>query len=273
MLAGAQHRHGAAQRRVRVLQLGGVVDGAAVLARVAVLVLGAAARAFALDEAVRAGTWTSPGRRTARSSSRRSARSCAAPGRSPWPAHGSPAESVELQLSNAMWKPSRYFARPAAISATKACGVLPCFSAAIMIGAPWASSAPTKCTVGAVHALEPHPDVRLDVLHHVPDVERRIGVGQGGGDEEFAGHGGSRSTPAARGARRAGVVTPAPGPAAGPGVRGAEPVDSKGAAPALGRGTGRMRATAFGGVRRRRGVGWPAPARQPHDVRLRTTSA
>jgi len=54
---------------------------------------------------------------------------------------------VELQLSNAMWKPSRYFARPAATSATKACGVLPCFSAAIMIGAPCASSAPTKCTV------------------------------------------------------------------------------------------------------------------------------
>ncbi len=40
----------------------------------------------------------------------------------------------------------------------------------------------------ALHALEAHPDVGLDVLHDVPDVERAIGVGQGGGDEEFAGH-------------------------------------------------------------------------------------
>ncbi len=36
--------------------------------------------------------------------------------------------------------------RPAAISATKTCGVLPAFSAAIMIGAPCASSAQTKFT-------------------------------------------------------------------------------------------------------------------------------
>ena len=34
----------------------------------------------------------------------------------------------------------------------------------------------------ALHSLEADPDVGLDVLHHVPDVEGRIGVGQGGGD-------------------------------------------------------------------------------------------
>src|SRR5438034_1066620 len=39
----------------------------------------------------------------------------------------------------------------------------------------------------ALHALEPHPDVGLDVLHHVADVERRVRVGQRGGDEEPAG--------------------------------------------------------------------------------------
>src|SRR5438046_3020047 len=38
-----------------------------------------------------------------------------------------------------------------------------------------------------LHALEPHPDVGLDVLHHVADVERRVRVGQRGGDEEPAG--------------------------------------------------------------------------------------
>ena len=39
-----------------------------------------------------------------------------------------------------------------------------------------------------LHALEAHPDIGLDVLHDVADVERAVGVGQGGGDEEFAGH-------------------------------------------------------------------------------------
>ena len=41
----------------------------------------------------------------------------------------------------------------------------------------------------ALQALEPHPGVGLDVLHDVADVERPVGVGQGGGDEELARHG------------------------------------------------------------------------------------
>src|SRR5713226_851091 len=40
----------------------------------------------------------------------------------------------------------------------------------------------------ALHALEAHPDVGLDVLHEVADVERAVRVGQGGGDEQPAGH-------------------------------------------------------------------------------------
>ena len=46
------------------------------------------------------------------------------------------------------------------------------------------------CVVGAdevhlvaLHPLEPNPDVGLDVLHDVADVERSVGVGQGSGDE------------------------------------------------------------------------------------------
>jgi hypothetical protein len=47
------------------------------------------------------------------------------------------------------------------------------------------------CIVGAdevhlvaLHALETHPDVGLDVFHDVADVEAiAVGVGQGGGDE------------------------------------------------------------------------------------------
>ena len=54
--------------------------------------------------------------------------------------------SVLYQWSWLMWKPSRYCLRPAAMSATNCCGVLPAFSAAIMMGAPCASSAPTKFT-------------------------------------------------------------------------------------------------------------------------------
>ena len=38
----------------------------------------------------------------------------------------------------------------------------------------------------ALHALEPHPDVGLDVFHDVADVEVAVGVRQGGGNEEFA---------------------------------------------------------------------------------------
>ena len=41
----------------------------------------------------------------------------------------------------------------------------------------------------SLHALESHPDVGLDVFHDVADVERPVGIGQGGGDEEpAAGH-------------------------------------------------------------------------------------
>ena len=53
MLSLFQHRCRAAQARVRVFQIGGRIHRAAVFAVVAVLVFGAALRAFAFDEAVR----------------------------------------------------------------------------------------------------------------------------------------------------------------------------------------------------------------------------
>jgi hypothetical protein len=61
-----------------------------------------------------------------------------------------------------------------------------------MIGVPWVSSAPTKWTTRvavALHSLEPDPDVGLDVLHHVANMESGVGVGQGSGDEQLASHG------------------------------------------------------------------------------------
>ena len=38
----------------------------------------------------------------------------------------------------------------------------------------------------AAQFLEAHPDVGLDVFHHVPQVDAAVGIGQGGGDEDFA---------------------------------------------------------------------------------------
>ena len=46
----------------------------------------------------------------------------------------------------------------------------------------------------ALHALEPHPDVGLDVFHDVADVEVAVGVGEGGRNEELARHGESTFT-------------------------------------------------------------------------------
>jgi hypothetical protein len=61
-----------------------------------------------------------------------------------------------------------------------------------MIGAPCASSAPDEMHLVALHALEAHPDVGLDVLHDVADVERAVRIGQARGDEELAGGHGER---------------------------------------------------------------------------------
>ena len=53
-----------------------------------------------------------------------------------------------------------------------------------------------RCAMGIVgtnemhlmagHALRTHPDIGLDVFHDVPDMERTIGIGQGGGDKQAA---------------------------------------------------------------------------------------
>ena len=93
-------------------------------------------------------------------------------------------ESVECQWSKLMWKPRRCFGRVAAMRATSCCGVIPSASALSMIAAP--------CVVGAdevhfvpLHPLEAHPDVGLDVLHDVADVERAVRVRQRRRDEQL----------------------------------------------------------------------------------------
>src|SRR5262245_31887271 len=45
------------------------------------------------------------------------------------------------------------------------------------------------CDGSPPHPLKPHPDVGLDVLEHVPEVDDSIGIGQRGRDEESPTHG------------------------------------------------------------------------------------
>ncbi len=40
-----------------------------------------------------------------------------------------------------------------------------------MIGVPWASSAQMKLTIVAAHSLVTDPDISLDVLQHMAEVD------------------------------------------------------------------------------------------------------
>ena len=106
----------------------------------------------------------------------------------PAPARGSPARRSSASCRSAMWKPSRYACgRRRRCSATKLLRRLAGLlggdhdrRAVRVVGADEVHLVP-------LHALEAHPDVGLDVLHDVADVERAVGVRQGGGDEEACG--------------------------------------------------------------------------------------
>ena len=192
VLGGLEHRLGAGQRRVGVLQRGGGVHAAAVLAGVAVLVLGAAVRALALDVAV--------GEEHA--------------------LH----RVVELLDRLDVHQTRRL---QLAVDVLRQLGVLrrvrrvPVVERdmeALQIGLPascdllderfgrlagFFRGQHDRRAVGvvgademhfvALHALEAHPDIGLDVLHDVADMERPVCIGQSGGDEELAGcHEGGR---------------------------------------------------------------------------------
>lgn len=40
----------------------------------------------------------------------------------------------------------------------------------------------------AAQFLQAHPNIGLDMFHHVSEMNRAVGIGQGGGNEDFAGH-------------------------------------------------------------------------------------
>ena len=178
-------RRGARQRRERVLQVGRRVDGAADLAGVAVLVLRAAFGALALDIAV--------GQEHA-------------------------LDGIEELLDRAhVDQPlvaQRQIDRLRQFGVLGRVGAVPVVEGdveAVEVLAPAGGDAgdefpgrlaglfggdhdrravgvvgTDEAHVCAPHALEPHPDIGLDVLHDVADVERAVGIRQGGGDEQVA---------------------------------------------------------------------------------------
>ncbi len=187
VLAALQHRHRAAQRGVRILQFGGGVHRAAVLAVVAVLVQGAALRALALDVAV--GQEHALHRVEELLDGARGDQIVGAQGAvdvlrqlmvlrrvRAVPVVEGDVEAVEVFLApggdlgdEGLRRLAGLLRRDHDRRAMRIVGT-------------------DEIHLGAHQPLETHPDVGLDVLHHVADVERRVGVGQRGRDEELAGH-------------------------------------------------------------------------------------
>ena len=185
MIGGLEHRRGPGEGRVRVLEFGGRIDRAADLAVVAVLVLGAAFGAFALDEAV-------------------------------GQEHG--LLGVEELLDGAGL--DQVIGLEGAVDVLgqlvvfRAVGTVPVVKpdveaiqvllaaggdvghellgrlARLLCGnhdrRPVRVVGADEMHLVSLHALEPHPDVGLDVLHDVANVEMAVGVGKGGGDEQAA---------------------------------------------------------------------------------------
>ena len=186
VLGAADDRRAAGQRGIGVDEVGGGVDLAADLAGVAVLVLGVAVGALALDVAVRQEHLL---------------------------------HRIEELLDGARGHQARRFQPPVDLLRQRRVlgrmGGVPVVEAdviAVQIVRSLGGDAchqffgcdalglglqHDRCAVGIVgpheqhvlaqHALEAHPDVSLDVLHDVADVERSVGVGQGGGDEQTLG--------------------------------------------------------------------------------------
>ena len=186
VLGAADDRRAAGQGGIGVDEVSGGVDLAADLAGVAVLVLGVAVGALALDVAVRQEHFL---------------------------------HRIEELLDGARGHQARRLQPPVDLLRQRRVlgrmGGVPVVEAdviAVQVVRPLGGNAchqffgrdalglglqHDRCAVGIIgpheqhvlaqHALEAHPDVGLDVLHDVADVERSVGVGQGGGDEQTLG--------------------------------------------------------------------------------------
>lgn len=185
-----EHRSGAGDRRLRILQVGGRVGGAAFFAVIAVLVLGAAFRAGALDEAVGqehflvrvevlgdGASGNVPGVPQLEVDLTRKLAVLFGVGRveivEVHQEVGKVGAVFSLHVGDQLFRGDAFFFR-AQHDGRAVCVV----------------GADIDALVAAV-LLEAHPHVGLDVLEHVAKVDGTIGIGQGAGDENLAwlGHG------------------------------------------------------------------------------------
>ena len=185
MLGSLEHRRGTRERRIWIDEIGRRIDRAAVLTGVAVLILGAALRAFALDIAV-------------------------------GQEHG--LDRIEELLDRLGIDQTRLFELEVDVlrerRVGRRVGAAPMVVGNVKAVEAFRASGGDFChqlvrcdpfglrpehdrrAVGVVrademhrmplHPLEAHPDIGLDVLHDMSDVKRTVGVGQRGGDEERA---------------------------------------------------------------------------------------
>ncbi|CPJ77815.1 Uncharacterised protein [Bordetella pertussis] len=180
-----QYRRGAGQGRIGVDQLGGRIHGAAHFTRIAVLVLGVAARAFALDVAV--GQEHALDRVVELLD-----RACLD-------------QSLALERAIDFLRERHVLGRIGAVPVVEAdmeavqvarplggvAGHQRLRRDAFLFGLEHDRRAVRVVGTHEMHRVARHahrtdPDVGLDVLHDVADVERSVGVGQGSGDEERA---------------------------------------------------------------------------------------
>ena len=183
MLRAFEHRLGARQRRIGVDEFGGAVNLATDLAVVAVLVFGVAVGALAFDEAVRqehvflgveklldaAGGDQVVGLQRAVDV----LRELVVFGRvGAVPVVKRDVKTVQVRLAASgdvghelLWRFAGFFGRD---HDRRAVGV---------VGAD-------EMHLVAAHALKPHPNIGLDVLHDVANVKMAVGIRQGGGDEQ-----------------------------------------------------------------------------------------
>ena len=199
VLRTAAHRYGARHHRVRMLQVRRAVGGATDLAGVAILVLRAAVRAFALDEAVGEEQFLD---RIVELLHR---------------ARGDQLRVVAQAAIDVVGDGARMLVVGRAV-------VVEVDQEAVEVGLVFlphpgdellrrdaflVGAQHDRGAVGVVGAdvvdlvapqlLEPHPDVGLDVLDQVAEVDAAVGVGQGGSDEEAAGHWSGRARGTAAG--------------------------------------------------------------------------
>ena len=188
MLGSLQNRFRARNRRVSVLEFGRAIGRAASLARIAVLVLGAALRTFALDEAV--------GQKhvlfrivellDCAAHDFAVGFQCGVDAVDKLPVLGgvcavvvvkADMKTVEIGAVLGVHTVDHLFRGDAGLLGRqhdrRAVRVV---GADVMAGI-------------AAHFLHPHPDVGLDVFDEVAEVDGAVGVGQGGGNENLAGHG------------------------------------------------------------------------------------